>query len=131
MTIPAGASDVVHRFAYDPTPFLSQLTNGLYQNNKPITVYGAALHMHTHGTHAKTEIWRGGSASNKECLLDIPAWDFHWQSSYVFAQPKTFQPGDVLSLECHWDNTGATAKDIAWGEGTGDEMCLGTYLITQ
>lgn len=131
MTIPAGATDVVHRFAYDPTPYLSLVTNGLYQNNKPITVYGAALHMHTRGTHAKTEIWRGGSASNKDCLLDIPAWDFHWQSNYLFSQPKTLQPGDVLALECHWDNTGPTAKNIAWGEGTGDEMCLGTFFITQ
>lgn len=131
MTIPAGGTDVIHRFAYDPTPFLSSITNGLYQNGKAITVYGAALHMHTHGTHAKTEIWRGGSASNKDCLLDIPKWDFHWQSNYLFSQPKTLQPGDVLALECHWDNTGANAKDIAWGEGTGDEMCLGTFFITQ
>ena len=45
-----------------------------------------------------------------------------------------FNPGDKLYLECHWDNSGGNQtgapKDTLWGEGTGDEMCLGVVYIT-
>ena len=34
---------------------------------------------------------------------------------------------DTLVLECTWDNN--TDEDIHWGDGTGDEMCLGTMLL--
>jgi hypothetical protein len=66
-----------------------------------------------------------------ECMLHIPRWDFHWQGAYGFAQPKVVKPGDRVAVECHWDNSLPNAKDLEWGEGTGDEMCLGSFLMTQ
>jgi hypothetical protein len=85
--------------------------------------------MHTHGTSARFDIHRGGEATNKECMLDIPSWDFHWQGAYPFKTAKTFNPGDTLYLECHFDNSKGTT-DLNWGEGTGDEMCLGAFYVT-
>ena len=41
---------------------------------------------------------------------------------------KEIEPGDVWSLECQWDNP--TDEDVAWGDGTGDEMCLGSMLLS-
>ncbi|MDP6932159.1 MAG: hypothetical protein QGG40_04545 [Myxococcota bacterium] len=35
--------------------------------------------------------------------------------------------GDTITLECTWDNP--TDEDVAWGDGTSDEMCLGTMLM--
>jgi len=66
----------------------------------------------------------GGEA----CLLDIPRWDFHWQGSYGLVEPVVFNPGDQLRLSCTWDN--ATMSDVTWGEGTTDEMCLGSFYYT-
>jgi len=43
-----------------------------------------SLALPTLGTHARLEIQRG--SGDKECLLDIPRWDFDWQDSYVFTQ---------------------------------------------
>jgi hypothetical protein len=129
MNIPAGQADVTHGWALDPTPFLSQLTGGTFTNNQPITVYTAALHMHTLGTRTRMEIQRGSGA--RECLLDIPRWDFHWQGAYTFTQPKVVNPGDAIGLECHWNNSAPGAVDANWGEGTGDEMCLGLFYMTQ
>ena len=83
--------------------------------------------MHTHGTHATTSIIRANQTN--ECMLGIPRWDFHWQGSYEFSQPKVVNPGDQLSVECHWANGGAT--DLNWGETTEDEMCLSSYYVTQ
>ncbi len=129
MPIPAGQADVRHRFAFDVVPVISNVTRGVFRNNEPLTVHGAALHMHTLGKWGRLEIERKTGAT--ECLLDIPKWDFHWQGSYAFTQPKQVKTGDRLALECHWDNSGPGAQEVAWGEGTSDEMCLGTFYITQ
>ena len=118
MVIPAGSEGTTHEFGFDPTPFLS--------NDKPLRLYSAALHMHVLGKTARTEIVRADG--ERECLLDIDRWDFHWQGAYGFAESKLLNPGDELHLECSWDNP--TNKDVDWGEGTTDEMCLGAYYVS-
>ncbi|MSP23630.1 MAG: monooxygenase [Myxococcales bacterium] len=117
MIIPAMTDGVGHEFGFDPTPFLS--------DGKPLRLYSAALHMHVLGQTARTEIRRADGST--ECLLDIPRWDFHWQGAYRFAESKLLSPGDELHLQCTWDNP--TNKDVDWGEGTTDEMCLGAYYL--
>jgi hypothetical protein len=129
MAIPAGKSDVRYRFGFDLAPVLSRVTNGVFRDNEPFTVHGAALHMHTRGSWARMEIER--KTGETDCMLHIPRWDFHWQGGYAFTQPKVVRPGDRVSVECHWDNSQPGAKDVSWGEGTGDEMCLGTFYMTQ
>ena len=83
-------------------------------------------------------IHRGGGG--EECLIDIPRWDFNWQGGYQLAEPIVFNPGDELEIECHWDNSAANQPyvdgvqlapvDVGWGEGTGDEMCLGIVTVS-
>lgn len=125
MMIPAGETDVKHTFSFDPTSFLT--------GGKAFTMYSASLHMHQLGTSGKMEIQRENG--DKECLLQIDDWNFHWQGSYGFKAPKTFNPGDKLYLECHWDNSAGNQteapKDTWWGEGTRDEMCLGGFYFTE
>jgi hypothetical protein len=126
MDIPAHTMDATHNYALDPTPYMGLITGGTLAANQPFTIYSASLHMHTRGTHAVTRINRKGGA--QECMLDIGSWNFHWQGSYGFTQPKAFNPGDQLYLECHWNNMGST--DLNWGEDTENEMCLGVYYAT-
>jgi hypothetical protein len=127
MRIPAGSPDSMHQFDADFTPVLPVLSD--MKDNLPVTMWSSAIHMHTHGTHGRIEIVRQTSGA-RECLLDVPRWDFHWQGGYVFQEQKTFNPGDQIHLECHFDNSTGTT-DLNWGEGTGDEMCLGSFFITQ
>lgn len=119
MEIPAMKRDVTYSYSVDPTGFVA--------GGKPIEVYDAGLHMHTRGHKASLGIQR--QAGNDECMLDIPNWNFHWQLTYELGQPKILNPGDKLSISCTWDNN--TPKDLRWGEGTGDEMCLGLLLIAK
>ncbi|WP_224366643.1 monooxygenase [Hyalangium versicolor] len=129
MLIPAGQADVRYRFSFDLVPLLSNVTRGVFVNGVPITVYSAGLHMHTLGSWGRMEIER--KTGGTDCMLDIPRWDFHWQGSYAFAQPKVLTAGDRMAIECHWDNSLPMAQDVMWGEGTEDEMCLGTFYMTQ
>jgi hypothetical protein len=129
MPIPAGQSDVRHRFSFDLVPVVSRVTNGVFRDNAPITLHMSALHMHTLGKWGKMEIER--RTGTTECMLNIPKWNFHWQSNYGFKQAKVVSAGERLAVECHWDNSLPGAKDANWGEGTEDEMCLGSFYMTQ
>lgn len=128
MHIPAGQADVMHSFEFDAT----------FVTGGPFTVWSAALHMHTLGRSAKASIVRADGSS--ECLLQIDDWNFHWQGSYALRQQPVFNRGDKLRVECHFDNSPANQpleggqprvpQDVYWGEGTGDEMCLGAFYVT-
>ncbi len=128
MHIPAGAADVMHSFEYDA----SRLIGG------PFTIWSAGLHMHTLGANAKASIVRADGSN--ECLMQIDDWNFHWQGNYGLRQPPVFNPGDKLRVECHFDNSPSNQPiiggqprvptDVYWGEGTTDEMCLGTFYLT-
>ena len=103
------------------------------------TVVGAQGHMHLLGRSIKLETNPG--TARARTVLDIPRWDFHWQSGYWLEQPFDINKGDTMRVTCTFDNTQAAQPFIAgrqiapryvvWGEGTADEMCLGalqTYL---
>lgn len=105
---------------------------------EPGLAYGAGGHMHTRGKSVRIDVLRvDGSA---ECLLDIPHWDFDWQGQYRFVEPVQLEDGDDVRITCTWDNSKANQpvvdgkqldpKPLRWGEGTLDEMCLGSVQMT-
>jgi hypothetical protein len=85
---------------------------------------GVAGHMHLLGR--RFEIIRTSGGVEKT-LLDIPAWDFHWQGVYYFKEAIPLKKDDKLTVRCTFDNPGA--QMVAWGEGTTDEMCLGQLQV--
>ncbi len=115
MELPPASDGVSHSFS-----------SGALNANTSLRVYAAGLHMHQLGRSAKLAITRGGA---EECLLDIPAWNFHWQGNYGFQESTVLAPGDQLSVSCTWDNP--TMSTVTWGEGTSDEMCLGVVYVTE
>ena len=66
-----------------------------------------AGHMHLLGTHITLE---RTNAAGKTTLLDIPAWDFHWQGSYQLATPIAIRSDDQLTIRCVYDNTEAAPR---------------------
>ena len=114
MHIPANSEGVTHEFGYI-------LPRGFQ-------IHSASVHMHTLGQSARMWLEKADDAG-ETCLLDVPRWDFSWQRGYRLAEPVQVEPGDRLAIECTWDNP--TDEDVYWGEGTGDEMCLGTMFLTE
>jgi hypothetical protein len=127
--IEAGDPDAVHTFAYDPTVLLTK--------RKPFWILTVNLHMHFLGSHGRVAIHRADGSW--DCLLDVPAWDYHWASYYQLAEPVQVRPGDLLYVECHWDNTAANQapvngvrpppRDLHWA--TAEEMCAGVMLYSE
>jgi hypothetical protein len=134
MSIPAAEQEVTHSFEFSPVTALNLL--GVSSANE-ITVYNAGLHMHNLGKSAKLEVVRGGES---DCMLQIDDWDFQWQGEYALREPMQLTASDLLQIECTWDNSPQNQpildgsplppQNVNWGEGTRDEMCLGTFYWT-
>jgi len=82
----------------------------------------------------------GPSDFGSTCAIDIPQWNFHWQQFYYYQQPILVGPGDIVRLECTYDNSAdnqpiingvrAQPAPLMWGEATTDEMCLNYLYFT-
>jgi len=147
MTIPAGDSAVVYESDIPMGRFVAALGGsqiGLGEDD-PFMIHRVALHMHELGTSASVEVIRAnenenGSADGDQCLLEIPDWDFHWQGSYALQEPVRVEPGDLVRLRCHFDNSlenqafeggeRRAPQNVEWGDGTRDEMCLAGVYVT-
>ncbi len=101
---------------------------------KEMTIYAVGPHMHLLGRHISVSVDDGTT------LIDIPRWDFHWQQGYALQQPMTLGISEGLRVSCQYDNSQANQpvvngqqqhpRDLGWGEGTLDEMCLNFFLAS-
>ncbi len=141
MTIPAGDPEVTHSFemSADAPVWASLISETGVQAGEPVLVHAGGLHMHTLGVSARLSILRADAS--EDCVVEIPDWDFHWQGGYDLQEPLMLGPGDKLRIECTWDNSAenqpiidgelAEPIDVAWGEGTRDEMCLAVLGLSR
>ncbi len=86
-------------------------------------------HMHLRGKSFKyTAKYPDGKT---EILLDVPAYDFAWQSYYTVVEPKKIPKGTVLECVAHFDNSTdnqanpAPHQAVRWGNQTFEEMMIG------
>ena len=86
-------------------------------------------HMHLRGKSAHYEAFYPDGTS--EVLLNVPRYDFNWQTSYQFTDFKKVPAGTKIVFTSSWDNSADNpynpdpAKTITWGEPTTDEMSFG------
>ncbi|MBI2688553.1 MAG: hypothetical protein HYX27_19800 [Acidobacteria bacterium] len=66
-----------------------------------------------------------------ENLIDVPRYDFNWQTTYFLAAPKTLPKGTVLECLAHFDNSPNNrfnpdpAQTVRWGDQSWEEMNIG------
>lgn len=127
--IPAGQSEFTHRQLMDnPLPM-------------PVTIYSVMFHMHLLGKAGRLYIKRKNDTQEESaCLLNIPKWDFNWQLAYPLKKPVVVNPGDRVGIECKWNNSAENQavvdgkrlppRNVSWGDGSTDEMCLGVVYAS-
>ena len=102
------------------------------------TIRAVAGHMHLLGTKISITVNQG--KADQRTILDIPIWDFDDQGSRAVEPAVTVAPGDTLTVSCTHDQRlrdvlpafkGIPERYVVWGEGTTDEMCLGTVMVTR
>lgn len=88
-------------------------------------------HMHLRGKAVQyTAFYPDG---RKELLLDVPQYDFNWQTNYIYEEPKTLPKGTRLEVTMWYDNSEERAKiagidpsrSVGWGLPTTAEMMFG------
>ncbi|MBX9655227.1 redoxin domain-containing protein [bacterium] len=94
-----------------------------------LTLLAFSPHMHLRGKAFTYEaIYPDGK---KETLLDIPRYDFNWQTNYELVKPKVLPSGTRVNCVAHWDNSKNNPANpdpsikVEWGEQTWEEMMLG------
>jgi len=140
LDIPAGSPDASAEVVLDRS---SLIFRGAYaqlgvDENAPLRIHGVNVHMHELGVDGRIDLL---ASDGEECLLHYPDYDFDWQGQHFLSQPIVLGPDDRLRLRCQWDNTAANQpvfdgvaqepRDVTWGEGTTDEMCLGALYVTR
>lgn len=112
----------------DPTGFWGLFVGEELDLDAGFDIHAVMLHMHQIGQSGLVRVDRADGSS--QTLLEVADWDFHWQLNYQLEQAVRFDPDDALYLSCTFDNTGGT-EDVNWGEGSGDEMCVGNLFISE
>lgn len=105
-----------------------------YTFEKDTLINGMMPHMHYRGKKVLYELfYPDGSTEN---LLNIPAYDFNWQTVYRFVEPKPVPAGTEVKITGWWDNSADNVAnpdptiDITWGEATHEEMLFGWLSFT-
>jgi len=111
-TLPPGASDV-----------MVPSTLGF---NEPVRIYGLLPHTHLRGKRWQYTLVRPDGSS--EVILDVPKYDFNWQTYYLFAKPLEIPAGARIVARAWYDNSAENennpdpAATVHWGDQTWEEM---------
>jgi hypothetical protein len=94
---------------------------------------GLLPHMHMRGKSFKYElIYPDGTT---EVLLDVPKYDFNWQTNYILQEKKMIPAGSRLRCTAIFDNSinnlanPDPTKAVRWGDQTWEEMMIGYYDV--
>lgn len=119
-TIPAGAKDVM-------VP--SEITA-----TQPVRIWGLLPHTHLRGTRWQYKLEKPDSTS--EIILDVPHYDFKWQTYYLYATPLEIPAGAKITSMAWYDNSASNksnpdpTKDVKWGDQTWEEMQYTGFLYS-
>lgn len=91
-------------------------------------------HMHLRGKSFRYEL-RKTADQPGEVLIDIPAFDFNWQTAYGVEKPIPIQAGEYIHCVAHYNNSDSNlsnpdpTKDVSWGDQTWNEMMIGYFNV--
>jgi mono/diheme cytochrome c family protein len=119
-TIPAGAKDV----AVPAELGVSQ----------PVRIWGLLPHTHLRGTRWLYKLEKPDGTS--EVILDMPRYDFNWQTYYLFAKPLEVPAGGKITSMAWYDNSADNKNnpnpsvEVKWGDQTWEEMQYTGFLYS-
>lgn len=96
---------------------------------RELTLLSMQPHMHLRGKSYRIAArYPDGRVEN---LIDVPRYDFNWQTTYFLAQPKKLPAGTVLECLAHFDNSPNNKynpdpkQTVRWGDQSWEEMNIG------
>jgi hypothetical protein len=101
---------------------------------QPVKIWGLFPHTHLRGTRWLYTLEKpDGSA---EQILNVPHYDFNWQTYYLFDKPLEVPAGSKIRSTAWYDNSATNkfnpdaTKDVKWGDQTWEEMQYTGFLYS-
>ncbi len=148
---PNDAGEVEFRIPADATDHTETMQYTIPDTgNARIPIWSIFPHMHYVGVDMEVRVERANPAPGEpkqECLIKTSRYSFNWQRLYSYDAAQkdlpTLSGGDKLILKCTYDNSTANQNvvraldeqgkdaptDVALGESTLDEMCVGLFGV--
>jgi peroxiredoxin len=101
---------------------------------RDVSLLALMPHMHLRGKSFRY-LLRPARADEWTTLLDVPRYDFNWQTNYHLAEPLDIAAGSVIKCIAHFDNSSNNlnnpdpSQTVHWGEQTWDEMLIGYFDV--
>ena len=102
--------------------------------NTDVTMWSVLPHTHMRGK--KWEVTAIYPDGRSELILDVPKYDFNWQTDYIFKEPLLLPKGTKLQTSAWYDNSTANkanpdpTKDVYWGDQTWEEMQFTAFTFS-
>lgn len=104
-------------------------------NRAPVDVQLLTMmpHMHVRGKAFRYHLQHADGS--RETLLDIPAYDFNWQTAYRVVEPLLLPAGSQIYCEAWYNNSESNLNNpnpddtVKWGDQTWEEMMIGYFDI--
>lgn len=123
-----GQIAIENRFVIPPNAKDHSVTAD-YKSRKDEVLVSMTPHMHLRGKAFRYEAkYPDGS---QEVLLDVPNYDFNWQTKYILAEPKKLPKNTRITCTAVYDNSEENLvnpdpnRSVTWGEQSWDEMMIG------
>ncbi|HEY9225396.1 MAG TPA: hypothetical protein VIP11_02035, partial [Gemmatimonadaceae bacterium] len=101
---------------------------------QPVRIWGMMPHTHLRGTRWQYKLEKPDGTS--EIILDVPHYDFNWQTYYMFAKPLEMPAGSKIVSMAWYDNSASNKsnpdakQEVRWGDQTWEEMQYTGFLYT-
>ena len=126
IVVQAGALD--NKFVIPPMA-KDHTTSASFTLPRDAKLFALQSHMHLRGKHMQfTAEYPDGTI---EPLISIPDYDFNWQRSYRFNEPKPVPKDTIIHVTGGFDNSKqnhynpAPEEDVRWGDQSWEEMFIG------
>jgi hypothetical protein len=103
--------------------------DAVYKFDREVLVY--SLHPHAHFRGAAAEFVAQYPDGREEVLLNVPRYEFNWQTTYVLKNPIVLPAGTAVKYSMTYDNSTQNKANpdpnrvVPWGQQTWDEMLFG------
>jgi peroxiredoxin len=120
-------------FAIPPGNDNHRVTATSRPTKQEVTLLSLSPHMHLRGKAFRYDLVL--PTGERETLLDVPAYDFNWQTRYVLAEPRVLPAGTVIHCRAAYDNSEGNlanpdpTKTVRWGDQSWEEMMLGFFDV--
>lgn len=119
------------RFSIPPGAANHAVTATLPEKLPACELLSFSPHMHVRGKSFKYTIMYPDR--RREVVLDIPHYDFNWQTEYRLASPINVPAGTRMRCDAAFDNSDGNLNNpdskawVSWGDQTYEEMMIGYF----